>query len=525
VSIETEPDPARWRALALCLVAGFMTLLDVSIVNVALPSIRTGLGASESAIQWIIAGYALAFGIALVPAGRLGDARSRRAIFGIGLGLFTVASAACGLATGPTWLSVTRVLQGLGAGIVSPQVSGFIQTMFSGRERGRAFGMFGATIGISTAIGPLLGGFIVKVGGVENGWRWVFLVNVPVGIVALLLVRRLLPASTQRRKQSLDPVGVVLFGGAILFALLPLVTGDQDSLSNRSWWLLIPSALLLVAFGWWERMWDRRGAATLVDLSLLRVRSFMLGLGLGTVYFAGFTSLFLVLTLYLQAGLHYDALLAGVTSMPFAIGSAVSASLGGKFVYKFGRPMVVAGLVLVIIGLIGVDLVVGRVDQHVGAWLIVPLAVTGFGGGLVISPNVTLTLAEVDVRRAGSGGGMLQTAQRVGSAIGVAVVLAQFFSKLASTHGDFAKALSLGLRTTIGLVAAALVLGLVDLLTRRGHDTRAATRESEVTDREAEPAAVGAHAGAAAVEPEAPGDSRVEEPAPVSAVVGRHRKR
>ncbi len=514
MTIETEPNPARWRALALCLVAGFMTLLDVSIVNVALPSIRTGLGASESAIQWIIAGYALAFGIALVPAGRLGDARSRRAIFGLGLGLFTAASAACGLATGPTWLSVTRVLQGLGAGIVSPQVSGFIQTMFAGRERGRAFGMFGATIGISTAIGPLLGGFIVKVGGVQNGWRGVFLVNVPVGIVALLLVRRLLPESTDRRKQSLDPVGVVLFGGAILFALLPLVTGDQNSLSSRPWWLLIPSAVLFLAFGWWERMWNRRGAATLVDLSLLRVRSFMLGLGLGTVYFAGFTSLFLVLTLYLQEGLHYDALLAGVTSMPFAIGSAVSASIGGKFVYKFGRGMVVTGLVMVIVGLIGLDIVVGRVDANVGAWLIVPLAVTGFGGGLVISPNVTLTLAEVDVRRAGSGGGMLQTAQRVGSAIGVAVVLAQFFSELASTRGDFARALSVSLRTTIALVVAALLLGLLDVLTRRGHEERVASREADAA-RADEAAESGVHAGAAAVE--------VQEP--VAVVVGRHRKR
>ncbi len=222
------PDPGRWRALALCLVAGFMTLLDVSIVNVALPSIRTGLAASESDLQWIIAGYGLAFGIALVPAGRLGDAKSRRAVFAIGLALFTVASAACGLATGSTWLSITRVIQGLGAGIVSPQVSGFIQTLFSGKERGRAFGIFGATIGISTALGPLIGGLLVRFGGAENGWRWVFLVNVPVGIVALLLVRRLLPPSTVHRKQSLDPVGVVLFGGAILFVLLPLVTGDQD---------------------------------------------------------------------------------------------------------------------------------------------------------------------------------------------------------------------------------------------------------------------------------------------------------
>ena len=465
---ETEPSPGRWRALALCLVAGFMTLLDVSIVNVALPSIRTGLSATESDLQWILAGYGLAFGMTLVPAGRLGDARSRRAVFAAGLGLFTLSSAVCGIAPSATWLVITRVIQGLSAGVLSPQVSGFIQSEFRGPERARAFGFFGATIGISTALGPLIGGLLVRFGGVENGWRWVFLVNVPVGIVALLLVRRLLPANTDRRRQSLDPVGVMLFAGAILLVLLPLVTGEQESLADRSWWLLIPSALLLLGFVIWERYWDRRDAKTLVDLSLVRVRSYMLGLGLGTVYFAGFTSVFLVLTLYLQEGLHYDALLAGLTGTPFAIGSAVSASVGGRFVNRFGRPMVVGGIAMVAIGLVAIDLIVGRVDHHLGGWLLLPLLFTGFGSGLVISPNVTLTLAEVDVRHAGSGGGMLQTAQRVGSAIGVAVVLAQFFSELAASHGDFAHALSVSLRTTLGIVLAALLFGVVDITTGGG---------------------------------------------------------
>ncbi len=461
-----------------------MTLLDVSIVNVALPSIRDGLRASDSGLQWIVAGYALAFGMVLVPSGRIGDARSRRQVFAAGLALFTVASALCGAAQSTEWLVATRLLQGIGAGILSPQVSGFIQTMFRGKERGRAFGMFGATVGISTAVGPLLGGLLVKFGGSDLGWRLVFYVNVPVGLAALALVPKLLPPTPTGRRQSLDPVGVLLFGAATVLVLLPLVSGSRTSLAARPWWLLAVSAALMVVFYLWERRWDARRNATLVDLSLLRIRSYMLGLTLGTAYFAGFTSIFLVLTLYLQNGLGYDALMAGITQMPFALGSAVAAALGGRIVHHFGRALVVAGLGLVLVGLVSVDLVVSHVHGDVGLKLALPLLLTGFGSGLTITPNVTLTLSEVDVRHAGSGGGMLQTAQRVGSAIGVALVLAQFFSRLVSSHGDFASAMSLGLRTTLAFVVVALLLGLADLFKshRRAVEVRRVQPPEAVSD-------------------------------------------
>ncbi len=460
-----SPDPARWRALSLCLVAGFMTLLDASIVNVALPSIQSGLGTGASELQWIVAGYALAFGMALVPAGRLGDARSRRGMFAVGLAVFTLASAACGAAPTATLLVAFRIVQGIGAGMLSPQVSGFIQTMFTGAERGKAFGLFGMTVGISTAIGPLLGGLLVDLGGVE-GWRWVFYVNVPVGIAALMLVRRLLPASAPGRRQSLDPIGVLLFAAAVLLALYPLVEGGQDPLSSRPWWLLGPSALLFFSFVLWERRWDAQGRATLLELRLVKVRSYVFGVGLGTLFFAGFTSIFLILTLYLQTGLGYSALEAGLTQTPFALGSAIAAPLGGRLVQRAGRALVVAGLVLSGLGLVALDIIVGRIDDVQG-WMLIPaLLLTGLGTGLTISPNITISLTEVDTRYAGSGGGLLQTFQRVGSAVGVALVLAQFFSRLASTQ-DAAEAFSVSLRTTLAFVLAALVLGVADLLSRR----------------------------------------------------------
>jgi EmrB/QacA subfamily drug resistance transporter len=446
-----------------------MTLLDVSIVNVALPTLREGLAADDSDIQWIVAGYALAFGVALVPAGRLGDARSRRSIFMLGIALFTLSSAAAGAAPNPTLLSLARVLQGLAGGMIAPQVSGFIQNLFRGPERGRAFGLFGASVGISTAIGPLLGGLLVKVGGPELGWRLVFYVNVPVGIVLLLLARRLLPATRGGRRQSLDPLGVLLFAAAILLILVPLVEGRQGSpLADRPWWLLAPAAALLLAFYQWERVWRRRGKETLIELSLLRVRSYMFGLALGSFYFAGFTSIFLVITLYLQVGLSYSPLQAGATQTPFAVGSAVAAFLAGRVVARFGRLLAVVGLGLVVVGLVAIDLLVPHLTNNVGLKLAPAFLVAGFGGGMVISPNVTLTLAEVDPRQAGSGGGMLQTAQRVGSAIGVAIVLAQFFDEVTSSHGqDYGRALSTSLRTTVGFVLVALAFALADMVRRR----------------------------------------------------------
>lgn len=466
---ELSPDERerRWHALAVCLVAGAMTLLDVSIVNVALPSIREGLDAGNSTIQWVVAGYALAFGIVLVPAGRLGDARSRRAIFMTGVAVFTASSALCGAAQAPVWIALARVAQGVGGGLITPQVSGFIQNLFKGAERGRAFGLFGATIGISTAIGPVLGGLLIQLGGEQSGWRLVFYVNVPVGLLLMFLAMRYLPKAERGPRQSLDPVGVLLFGSAMFFVLLPLVRGGQDtSLSQRPWWLLGISAVLLVVFVRWERRWTASGRETLLDLDLVKVRSYVLGVGLGTFYFAGFTSIFIVLTLYLQQGLGYSALEAGTSQLPFAVGSAGAAFLGGRLVERFGRTLVVVGLALISVALVAVDQLVPHLDGDVGLKLAPVLLLAGIGGGLVITPNITLALADVDPARAGAGGGLLQTAQRVGSAIGVAIVLALFFERVASSGGDFADALSYSLHVTIAFVLAALVLGLVDLRRR-----------------------------------------------------------
>src|SRR5215213_1881768 len=185
-----QPDPRRWKALSVCLVGGFMVLLDVSIVNVALPSIRDGLQASESELQWVVSGYALTFGLLLVPAGRVGDVRGRRTMFVAALGLFSLASLACGLAPTSLTLVVARLVQGLAGGLLTPQINALIQQLFRGRERGTAFGLFGTVVGVSTAVGPLLGGALIAIFGADDGWRWVFFINLPIGLAAMPLAWR-----------------------------------------------------------------------------------------------------------------------------------------------------------------------------------------------------------------------------------------------------------------------------------------------------------------------------------------------
>ncbi|SFK34054.1 MFS transporter [Cellulomonas sp. KH9] len=457
-----RPDPRRWKALTVCLAAGFMTLLDVSIVNVALPSVKEALDASDAVLQWVVSGYALTIGLVLVAAGRVGDALGRRTVFIAGVVVFAVGSLLAGTAQDGTWLVVARLVQGVGSGIVGPQVSGLIQQLFRGPERGIAFGRFGTTVGISTAVGPLLGGLILAVAGPEHGWRWVFLVNLPVAVLAVVLALRYLdPPARRERVADLDLVGALLLGLGVVGVLWPTVSRSWGALS-----LVVAGAgvVALAGFVGWEQRVTARGDVPMVQPSLFRRPGFSAGALLGLLYFSGFTAIFFVLALFFQDGAGYTPLQAGVAITPFALGSAVSSVAGGRWVGRGGRRVVVAGLVVVLVGVAATDVVVGlrSAGADVGLWTALPLLVAGVGSGLVIAPNQTVTLSRVPVPQAGAAGGVLQTGQRLGAATGIAVVGSLYFAGVAD--GDGAAGVAHGLRATLALLGLSLAVGVLDLV-------------------------------------------------------------
>jgi EmrB/QacA subfamily drug resistance transporter len=452
--------------LAVTQLAAFMVLLDVSIVNVALPSMERGLAMPAATAQWVISGYALALGLTLVPAGRLGDSLGRRRMFLIALAAFVVTSALTGAAPSTGLLIAARLLQGVAGGMLIPQNSGLIQELFSGAERGRAFGVLGATVGLATAAGPVIGGLILAMVAGPDDWRWVFYVNVPIGLVALVLAARLVPVTTRTRSRRvhLDLLGSLLLGGGVLSLLIPLVDAGDGGL-NRLWPLWGLAALLLAMFCWWEVRTVRRGRQPLLDPRLVRTSGYAAGVGVGMVYFMGFTGIWLVLALFLQDGLDYTPLQSGLTVTPFALGAAVSAVIAGRLVSRFGRWLTVCGLTAVVAGLTATALLLRNPGSDTTTWVtIVPLLVAGLGGGMVTSPNMTMTLQNVPVAMAGAAGGAVQTAQRIGAAIGTASLTMIFYSVLLATGHDYPAAVSDTLLAAAGFMVLALLLALAEAL-------------------------------------------------------------
>jgi EmrB/QacA subfamily drug resistance transporter len=486
-------DPRRWRALFVLLLGQFCALLDVSVTNVALPSIGRSTGAGPSELQWIVTGYVLAFGLMPVIGGRLGDTLGRRRIFIIGVTGFVIASAIVGLSPVPLVIIAARVIQGLFGGVIGPQISGYIQNAFPRSERGRAFGGLGLTVGVATALGPVVGGLLIGLGGPEFGWRLVFFINVPIGIVAVLLARAWVKrgeSTTSLAASRLDIVGAMLLGVAILCVLFPTVEFN----TFRNGWLfllLMPGAVFLVLFIRRESRLTRLDASPLLDLRLFSTPSFTTGATFIIVFFCSNTGLALVLSLYYQQGLGFTALESGLGVSALAVGSAVSAPIAGRLVPRFGRPLVVFGVSLFFLGALAISLVVhaapGITDPlDVILRLVLPLFVLGVGGGCVITPNQTLSLVDVDPRIGGSAGGVLQTGQRVGSAIGQAVLGTLFFATVAGSapsqslgspaaHPDaFARALDAGIVGSLVFSGAALAVGIADVrrTRRRQHQER-----------------------------------------------------
>ncbi|MFJ2025197.1 MFS transporter [Streptomyces sp. NPDC087897] len=425
-------DRRRWFALAIVMTAAFMDLVDVTIVNIAIPSIQQETKASVSAIQWITAGYALAFAAGLITGGRLGDIYGRKRLFLIGIGGFTLASALCGFATGPEMLVAARILQGATAALMVPQVLSIVHATFPAHERGKVFGLFGAIVGLGAVSGPLLGALLTQGDFFGLGWRPIFLINLPVGIAGLILGAKFIGESKAPAAVRLDLPGVALITLAMLMLIYPLTRGHELGWPLWGHLSMVGSLLVFGALVRYQRHKAMTDGSPLIELSLFRIKSFAAGIAVQLTFGVGLGIFFLVWTLYMQTGLGWSVLRAGTTGVPFSVAVSVAAGISvQKLVPRFGRKVLQAGALLMIAGLLIYLWESERYGMGITSLqMAVPLVVMGVGMGLIVAPLTDAVLSDVPKEHAGSASGLINTVQQMGTALGLGLVSVVFFGAI-----------------------------------------------------------------------------------------------
>ncbi|WP_211349396.1 MFS transporter [Micromonospora pisi] len=451
----------------MILIAIFMGLFDFSAVNIAAPPLQHELHTTESALELIVAGYAFTYASGMVTGGRLGDLFGYRRLFLVGMVAFTIASLLCGVAQSPMQLVGARLLQGATAAIMVPQVLALITAAFPPAERTRALGWFGMTMGIGSVAGQVLGGVLINANLFGWGWRNIFLVNVPVGLLALTFALRTLPR-TPLAARRLDPVGALGIPVGLALLLVPLVLGRTQGWPTWTWISMAASVPTLTAVIAWERKLGDRGEEPVLDVTLFRTRPFVIGL-LTNVAFLGFWgSYFFVLTLVVQSGLGLTALAAGMAFMPMGVVFGVTSILARPLVARYGARMITLGAAISALALLATIVVVRVEGNTIGIWALIPeMVMLGLGTGLAFPALVGSVLAEVPRRAAGAAAGSLSTAQQFASAAGVAVIGSVFFATFGSHQGHPEISNALTTVTVIHLVLMLVVTGLSILLVRR----------------------------------------------------------
>jgi len=443
------PDPRRWVALATVLTALFMALLDVSIVSVAIPAIRTNLAANDADIQFVIAGYGLAYAVTLITGGRLGDIFGRKRLLMLGMGGFVVASALCGLAQSALMLDLSRVLQGAMAALMYPQVLSIVQVTFPPHERARVFGFLGAVIGIATIAGPLVGGLIIRDDLTGGSWRWIFLVNLPIGVAALAAAARVVTESRAPNATRLDLVGAGIATAGLVLLVYPLVEGQVAGWPLWTFICMGVSPFVLLLFVLYERSLPS-GAFPLVQLSLFGIPSFRTGLLISLTLLAGIPSFFFTFSLLVQVGLGFSALNAGLTTVPWSLGTACASVMSTRLAPRLGRWTITLGASTMVVGISAIMLTLHAAGTGLIGWDLIPgFLVSGLGMGTVVAPLLNVVLAGVPPRHAGSASGVLTTFQQLGGAIGVAVVGVVFFGLLTGGAAPAASAAAPALRVQL----------------------------------------------------------------------------
>jgi EmrB/QacA subfamily drug resistance transporter len=454
-----QPQPARLRSpLPVLMMAVFAIVLDFFVVNVALPDVQADLHTGTAATEWIVAGYGLAFAVLIITGGRLGDRFGRRRLFCIGLALFVLASALCGLATSPAMLVAARLVQGAGAALISPNVLAIIGIRFAGPARVRAITIYGIVMGLAAAGGQLLGGLIIAANPLGLGWRAIFLINIPIGLGALAWSRRQIAESRAPLSGRLDTRGVVLVTLGLTALVLPLVEGTALHWPAWTWASLAAAPVIIGAFVADQVRAERRGGTPLLPPSLFRRPELAAGLVTQLAFWCGMASLFLVLALYLQLGRGLDALQAGLVFTVLAAFYLATSMRAPAMTLRFGRRLIAVGALVLAAGEVALLLTVaGRGGASV-AWLVPGLALAGAGMGLCITPLTSTVLAHADPQRAGAVTGALATMQQVGTAVGVAITGVIFFGLLPS---GYARAFEVSLAELTGLLLAVAALALV----------------------------------------------------------------
>ena len=435
----TGQRAATWAPLAVILCGTFVYVLDFFVVNVALPSIQRDLAASAAAIEWIVAGYGLTSAAFLVTGGRLGDHYGRRKLFCVGIATFTVTSALCAVAPDAGFLVAARLAQGVGAAIMAPNVLSILAATYTGPARVKAISVYGMVMGIAAVGGQLLGGLLIAANPAGLGWRVIFWVNVPVGIAALVLARRLVPESratvSGTGRGRLDLLGAALFTTALVAIVLPLLDGRAHGWPAWSWACLAAGPVLLAVFAAHLRAVSRRGGQPLLDPAIFAVRAFRAGLTCQVLFWCQQAASYLLLALYLQEGRGLSPIKAGGVFAVLAAGYLATSFRAPALTMRFGRRVVAAGALVAALGDLALVLAVLPGGGGPVAALFPGLFLLGAGQGLCITPLTTTVLSHADASSAGSVTGALSTAQQVGNAIGVAVSGIIFYGLLGDGHG------------------------------------------------------------------------------------------
>ncbi len=422
-----------WLALCILILASAMDMIDVCIMNVALPVMQKELGTTYSTLQWVIAGYSLAFAVLLITGGRLGDIFGRKKLFLIGIAGFTITSAVCGFAQTSIVLVLFRFLQGALAAMMVPQVLSIIQVIFPPKQRGVAAAIYGAMAGLATVVGPVIGAILTQSNILGLSWRPIFFVNVPLGIVAFIFSILVLKESKATNARRLDIVGVIIVSIALFLLIFPIIQGGEMGWPVWGYIMIAASIPVFVLFVMYESKISKDGSPLIV-LGLFRNRAFSIGLIVNLFIYAGVTSFFMLLSIYTQTGLGYSVLNAGLITLPWTIGMFIASPLASMFVYKNGRRALLVGTFLLVVGIAGLIFTINQFGIDIKAWqLSVSLVIGGFGMGLIVPILLTMIIAGVDQNDAGSASGIINTTSQIGNAVGIAIIGVVLVSMLSST--------------------------------------------------------------------------------------------